>query len=343
MMVSKDSSKGKLVDIIKENAQMKSAIKKAVVSAKNRRAPATHMAPFAGVSQVDVAPVNIGNTIRSTKQQVIPTKDGVTVIGRDFVATVGGQVAAFTGWCLQAGLGLSPVGLNAAGLRGYFQVYQKYKWKRCVAHYVTSSPTSTSGDILMVYHSNHGGPKVNHLSTNFLSYALSTDNALIGPQWTNHSIELISGKHDWRETDILNAEDVQHQADGELLVYAKATTNGSAADSPGYLLIDYEISFENRMLNPRVQVLPASVFKFIPTGIHVAYSPTQYDLFSSDILNSTKAYNNTPVIPDGMAVGDIYQVVLDVQNAVFSNVTAANALVVSYANTGNSGAGTYMP
>jgi len=333
---SKKSVGAALVQVLEQRLESK-------MKPKPQRQPGGGLAPFGGVSQMELAPVNIGNTIRSAKQQIVHTQDGVMVRGRDFVTAVGGQVVGYTGWCLQGGLGLSPLALNASGLRGFFQSYEKYKWIRCVAHYITSSPTSTSGDVLIMYHHNHGGPKVDHTSANFLSYALSTDNALLGPQWTNHSVEIIHGKREWKDTDVLNTEDVKEQADGELLVYGKATTNGTAADSPGYLLIDYDIAFQNRMLNPRIQTIPSSLFKFTPTALHVFTSPTQYDVWSADILLSTKAYNNAPIIPAGASVGDIFQVVLDLQNATFTNVTAANAFVVGFAYTGNAGANTYTP
>lgn len=301
------------------------------------------LGPFRGVSQIDIAPVNIGNTVRSSKQSVIPTRDGIRVVGRDFVMAVGGQLTDYTSWCLVGGLGLSPVALNASGLRAFFQSYQKYKWERCTAHYVTSSPTSTSGDVLIMYHNNHGGPKVDHTSLNFLSYALSTDTALIGPQWTNHSVELIDGEHEWCETDILNTEDVQHQADGELLIYARATTNNAAADSPGIILIDYDIEFQNRMLNPRIGVLPASIFKFTPTGMHVNYSPAQYEYVTVDILLASRAYNGVPTIPAGASAGDVFQVVLDLQNSVFTDITATAGFVAPYAATGNTSGSVYIP
>lgn len=278
--------------------------------------------PFGGVSQVSAAPVSLGNTVRSVKQQVVPSRNGVRVIGRDFVMSIGGTSTAFNGWTFQAGMALSPIALNASGLRGYFQTYEKYVWHRAVAHYITSSPTSIAGDILMVYHTNHGGPKVNHTSSNFLSYALSTDAALIGPQWTNHSVDLLSAKSEELDTDVLNAEDVQHQAAGELLVYTKNTTNGSQPDSPGYLLIDYDVEFTVRMLNPRVLTLPSGVFKWFPTSFQFSNTITQWDKVSGSVTGGGTYSGVTGTFPQGNIPGMIYQVVLDLQNAVFGGTFA---------------------
>jgi hypothetical protein len=287
------------------------------------KAPATSknvaMRPFRGVSEIDLAPVTIGNTIRSVKQQILPFPNGVRVIGRDFVFAIGGTATAFSGWTLQAGLGLSPIGLNATGLRGYFQTYERYRWNQCNVHYITSSPTSSTGDILIMYHSNHGGPKVDHSSSNFMSYALSTDSALLGPQWTNHSVAVVRGERDWLNTDVLAAEDVQHQADGEILVYTRNTTQGLSPDEPGYMLVDYDITFERRMLNPRIQTLPSSLFKFQPFTFHVGGTPVVAGQTVSFDMASTGTYNQlTTALPRGIAQGDVFQVVFDINNAAVS-------------------------
>lgn len=314
----------------------------ALTNRAKAKAPQTAIAPFRGVSEVSVAPVSLGNTVRSIKQTVVPIPNGIKVVGRDFVQTLAGVTTAYTGWVLSGGFALSPMSLNATGLRGFFQTYEQYRWDKCVAHYITSSPTSLPGDVLMVYHSNHGGPKVDHTSSNFLSYALSTDSALIGPQWTNHSVEIITTPHEWFGTDVLNAEDVAHQADGELLVYTRNTTNGTQADAPGYLLIDYEVSFRRRMLNARVQTLPSSLFKWRVTGLHVNTATAVNDIVSTDFLLSAVATNGVPVIPPGAAIGDIFQIVIDTQAAVVANTTLATAWRMNIGGTGDPSVGTYI-
>lgn len=305
-----------------------------------KRASGSTMAPFAGVSEVSAAPVTLGNTVRSVKQTVLPQLNGVRVVGRDFVHAIGGSLATFTGWTLQGGLSLTPMSLNASGLRGFFQSYEQYRWNKVVAHYVTSSPTSLTGDVLMVYHRNHGGPKVNHSSGNFLSYSLSTDSALIGPQWTNHSLLILDGDGKQLGTDVLNSEDVCHQADGELLVYTKNTTNGTAADQPGYLLIDYDITFVNRMLNPRVQTLPSGTFKWFPTGFATSGLVAAADPVFMD-TNTTNTYSGAAgSIPAGVSVGDVFQVVFDLSTAVFGGtLTAASASTMWSNNFGFVGTG----
>lgn len=313
-----------------------------VVKPLPKHTPERTLAPFRGVTEVDVAPVSLGNTIRSVKQRVEVNGDTVRVIGRDYVSTVGGTIAAFNNWTFQTGMAFSPIALNASGLRGYFQSYQKYKWNRAVAHYITSSPTSTAGDVLIFYHANHGGPKVDSSSSNFLSYALSTDCAVLGPQWTNHGVPIVEGKHEWLNTDVLNAEDVQHQADGELLVYTRNTFNAvtSSADSPGYLLLDYDISFQNRMLNSRVNTIPSSLFKWFPTGFRYNNGPvTGGDVASFDMGGTVNYLGVALNQPAGAAIGMIYQVVFDVAQSVVTGTTLATAFQVQ---TTSRGTGTFI-
>lgn len=297
------------------------------------------MGPFAGVSAVSAAPVSIGNTVRSTKLTVQRDTQSVTVQGRDFVQTVGGTAATFNNWTLQAGMPITPLALSTSSLRGFFQSHEQFKLRRILIHYITSSPTSLSGDILIVYHANHGGPKVDHTSNNFLSYALSTESAVLGPQWTNHSVELAVGG-EWYNTDVLNAEDVQHQADGEVLVYTKNTTNGVAADSPGYIVIDYDVQFRHMMTNPRLLTIPSSIFKWFPTAAFfnaaavAAGDPVRFDVNTASdyALAGGKIPPNTPV-------GTIFQMVLDFQNAVYGVFTPASLATVFAINQARNAAG----
>lgn len=281
------------------------------------------MSPFGGVSEVSAAPVTLGNTVRSVPQTVRPTPLGVAITGRDFVMALGGTTTAFSNWCLQGGMSMSPVALNASSLRGYFQSYESFRWLRVVVHYITSSPTSLPGDVMIMYHNNHGGPKVNHLSANFMSYAMSTDSAVLGPQWTNHSVQVFPSGESVK-TDIMNAEDVEHQADGELLFYTKNTTNGTSPDQPGYIIIDYEVEFMHRMVNPRLASLPTGLCKWFPLamGFSGAFATNENVNLDS---NFTSSYSGAAVTPNGIAVGQIYQVVFDFQNATFGGTFAAGS------------------
>lgn len=172
-----------------------------------------------------------------------------------------------------------------------------------------------------------------------MAYALSTADAVLGPQWTNHSVQIVP-KGNWLGTDVLNAEDVEHQADGEILVYTKNTTNGVTADSPGYLLIDYEIEFRFLMTNPRISTIPSSVFKWFPTGLFINMNLTAGDPIRMDVANATTYTATTGIIPPATLSGTIFQVVFDFQLATYGGITAANLPTMLAINQARNAAGT---
>jgi len=264
----------------------------------------------------------------------------VRVVGRDFVTEVGGIGSGITSWCLNGGFPLSPSALVASALRGYFSSYQQYRFRRAVVHFITSSPTSTSGDVLVLHHDNRGGPKVNHQSANFLSYALSTKAALLGPQWANHSM-VVDCSEEWLNTDLLDSEDVQHQADGEILVYGRTTTNGSNPDSPGFLVFDYVCEFRHMMVNPRALSLPTALFRWFQTGLNTGIvSPAQGDRFIFSVFQLSVSLV-TGTSPAGDVPGNVYQMVLDFGNTP-NNPSGLNlATVVSFKADDQGGTLTY--
>lgn len=288
---------------------------------KNQMKPQKNapLAPFRGVSEVSVAPVNLGNSLRSVKPIVTAKPGSVTVCGRDFVMPIDGIGTGDSGWEFSGGVPLTPAALVASVLRGYFSSYQQYRFNRVVAHYISSSPTSLAGDIMFMYHTNRAGPKVNKSSSNFMSYVLSNPSSLLGPQWSNHSTEIdISG--DWTPTDIFDAEDVQHQSDGDLIVYTRNTTNGSSPDSPGYLVLDYECEFRHQMTNPRILTLPTSLMKWFAVGLRTnVISPTARDPLIFTNFSSDKPDQVTTTLPAGDVRGNIYQLVVNADNSFNPN------------------------
>lgn len=98
------------------------------------------------------------------------------------------------------------------------------------------------------------------------------------------------------------------------------------------------------MLNPRVQSLPSSLFKWYPTGFHIATNPSQYQIVSFDMGLGTNTYAGTaPTQPPGAAAGDVYQVVFDTTNLTLTGgISASTMWVINVGTTGDAGAGTYV-
>lgn len=306
---------------------------------KGRTPPTQELeAPFGVVGRLATAPVNIGTTIRSVPSVTKVNRDSVVVTGRDFVGTLMGVSTSFNSWVFSGGFPVSPYAFTASALKGYFLTYQVFKVRRLVLHYISSSPTSASGDILMLHHDNRGGPYVDHTSSNFMSYALSTPSAVLGPQWLNKSVEIVdSDTYGWIQTDLFNAEDVAHQAAGEVLVYTKNTTNGTQADSPGYILIDYQVEFAKKMVNPRSVTLPSTLGKIWVSSVQVVAGVVTGGSILALPFGGPTYDGTTGVAPPGIANGNIFKMGFDTSlSASWTNVSV-NTLAIYTSSRNDAG------
>lgn len=292
--------------------------------------------PFGVVGRLASAPVNIGTTIRSVPMSEAKSKTGVVVRGRDFVTTIAGVSTSYSGWVPSGGFPVSPACLTASVLKGYFLTYELFRFRKLVLHYISSSPTSLAGDILMLHHANRGGPYVDHNSVNFMSYALSTPSAILGPQWLNKSVEVQEiDAYGWLYTDLFNSEDVAHQAAGEVLVYTRNTTNGTQADSPGYLLIDYEVEFTKRMVNPRSVIMPTNLNKIWMGALRRNGATVVINEPIALTPNGVCFDGTTGVTPPGAVDGCIFKVGLDTASSLsWTGINLNNFAVVSTSRTG---------
>ncbi len=195
-------------------------------------------------------------------------------------------------------------------------MFAHFKFNKFVVHYITSSPTSQSGDVLFYYERDRLAPMCDYSSSSFLPYVLSDEHTVIGPQWTNHSI-MVRPTPEWKTTLYGNQTDINEDAAGTLFLFSKT----SAANSPGYLLIDYDISFREFAVNPRAGTLPiaraqSSFTALDPGSTTTAGTPSLYNLTTAKaIIGATSA------VPTGYTVGDIYKVVLQVTGGLLVNTT----------------------
>lgn len=304
---------------------------------RGRRQRAKTIAP---PSTVTLAPVSIGNTIRGTQSRVVQTRDGCVIHGRDFMFTPIGTGTIET-WTLAGGAPLTPCAFVDSTLRQYMQMYNKFRFKAIVAHYLTSSPTSSDGDIMFYYSKNRESVFLNQTSNNLLPFVISDPNTVLGPQWQNHSASFDVAS-DWKSTDYGMDPNCAQYAAGELFLLTKSTTT----DSPGYVMFDYIIEFQEHSLIPRLLTLPLT---------KVLWNNVAVTVGGPFVLNAgygmTTAGNNlqgTPsVIPPGTTGGDVFKVIFDRTNSTLvagssafltSNITgspfnAANQIVLNDGTT----------
>jgi hypothetical protein len=299
----------------------KTKSKKKAMPAKPKNKARVQMGP---VTTINTAPVAIGNSVRGARCQSTPTQNGVLVNGRDFMFSPIGSGLVQT-WTCVGGAPLTPAAFADSTIRQYMQMYQKFRWKGLVAHYITSSPTSANGDVLFYRAKNRGNVFLSQTSPQLLPLVISDPDTVLGPQWTNHSARM-QVTSSWKSTDYGMTDDLEEYADGELFLLSKTSTT----DSPGYVLFDYQIEFAEMQITPRLLALPLPRILYSQANITISgavstSTPATFNFGGNNITGTAST------VPTGMTQGDIYKMIIDVTNsapASWVNVNATNLFKV---------------
>jgi hypothetical protein len=275
---------------------------------------------FGPVSTINTAPVAIGNSIRGSKPQVSYSADGCRVVGRDFCFELKSTAATITGWSLIGGMPVTPSVLATSSLRSYAQMFSKFKVNRMAFHYITSSPTTQAGDIMFYYERDRNGPAVDQTSNSFLPYVLSDPNTIIGPQWNNHTM-MVKPIADWNSTNYGMTTDLNEETDGSVFVYSKT----NSANSPGYILVDFDITFKEMCVNPRAGLLPVTrgIWNYLTLGLTATAVTT--GTAATLTVQGSNPDSSASTAPNGAAVGDIYKIIFQVTNSTIANAAWTNA------------------
>lgn len=267
------------------------------------------------VSAINTAPVAIGNSVSGCETTVLSTtKNGVMVRGRDYMFTPIGTKATIQGWTMVGGSPLAPGAFADTTIANYMRIYQKFRFKGIVVHYITSSATSDKGDIMFYYGKDRSSVYLNQSSSQLLGFVLSDADTVIGPQWTNHSASL-NIVSDWKYTDYGMHDGIEEYAAGEVFLLSRTSTT----ESPGYVLFDYIIEFAEHQLQPRLLEFP------IP---RIQYSQLQLGVNNLAVVTTDALVGNKSMVvwgnnmsgtasqaPSGYKQGDIYKMIIDVTNS----------------------------
>lgn len=321
--MTKNNNKNKKTQKFKSSAiaNLAAALAKSKAKRPAKKQGRVTGASMGPVSTINSAPVAIGNSIRGTKSLIRPIPNGVHVIGRDFMLQPIGTVNTVTNWCMCGGTPLSPAAFGDSVMRQYMQMYQKFRWKRLVVHYITSSATSDTGDVMFYRGKSRNSVFLNQTSANMLPFVISDPQTVLGPQWTNHSA-MLDISTTWKSTDYGMGDDVDAYADGELFLLSKTLTT----DSPGYVLFDYEVEFTEMQISPRLLALPLPRAQYSNVAMTLGGAKVQGAEADFLINAGTNLTGGTSTIPTGFTLGDVYKVIFDATNSVFTVGTAANTL-----------------
>jgi len=288
---------------------------KRTIKVADPRPPKKRKTMFGPVSSIATAPVSIGNSIRGAKAQVTNLADGVRVVGRDFCFSAKSTVAAATDWSLIGGMPLTPACLPSTVLRNYVQMYNKFKINAINVHYITSSATSQTGDVMFYYEKDRMSPFVDFTNNSFLPYVLSDPHTIIGPQWTNHTLT-IRPADGFNSTNYGLNSDLNEDSCGSVFLLSKT----SSANSPGYLLMDYDITFKELSVNPRAGILPVAraQWNYLTLGLSASAKTTSSPFYASVTGNNPDG--NATSIPNGSVSGDIFKAIVLATNSTVSGV-----------------------
>lgn len=291
-------------------------------------------AVFGPVSTIDTAPVSMGNSIHGSEPMVRHTPSGVRVQGRDFMLQLATVTSAVTNWVMVGGCPLIPHAFVASALRSFSGMYAEFVVHGLTFHFITSSATSNNGNVMFYVNKDRGNALLDTSNANFMSVVLSDPHTTIGPLWRNTTATYQPAIRAY-STNILNDEDLTHSGPGELVLYTRNTAG--ATNSPGYVLIDYDISFNILQTSPRLLTFPMSRLKYAQYGL--GYSVDVTVVLGAEAVvrtNTVLLDGTTSVITNDPAakLGDVYKVVMLPQFGVYSGLFTPNTILESGARQG---------
>lgn len=268
---------------------------------------------FGAVSTITSAPVAIGNSMSGFTSQTLHTANGCRVLGRDYAFTPP-ATGTVTNWSIDGGMPLTPACMPSTILRNFVQMYNKFKIRRVAFHYITSSSTTTTGDVVFYFQKNTDSSQINWTSASFLPYVLSDSNTVIGPQWTNHTV-LCQPQGAFKSTDYGMNVDMDNYSYGDIFLFSKT----SSTESPGYVIFDYDIEFAELSVNPRAGILPTIKAQWAPFSFGFTMVATANTTTVSNATNGTSWIGGVTITAPVLVAGEIYKVILDVTNSTFTN------------------------
>jgi hypothetical protein len=266
-----------------------------------------YRAPVSKPYATSSAPVSVGATLAGSRTFARRTKSGHIVRGREFLGSAYDTKLVST-WTMCLGAPLTPVSFVDSLLRQYGAMYNYFRWRRLRVHYVTTSPTSTAGSIMLYYNKDRASTFLTQTSTNLMPFVLSDPHTTIGPQWQNLVVDLETDS-EWKRLDYGLTDDITHYCAGEIFLLSKTAAN---SDSPGMLLMEYEIEFKDENLTPRLLLWPQPSINYVPYDLEIP-STTTAGLTATFFLHS-----GTPAIgvnASSLQAGGIYKVIIDFTNS----------------------------
>jgi hypothetical protein len=307
------------------------------VAAARRASSSNNKSVFGPVSTISTAPSAIGNSVTGSKPVITPTLDGMRVRGRDFLFSASATATGYTNWLVTGGCPITPQCMSSSALKSYANTYAQYQIHGVAFHFVTAVNTSTDGSMMFYVSKNREDPGLNPTSPNLLPFVLSDHCTVISPIWKNAST-IYRPAPVWLSTEMGNDEPLSHQSVGEVFLLTKYTTD----KVPGYVMMDYDITFRNMQVNIKQFTFPAVRMKYTEVNLQQG---SQTVVGNSTIFEPTWGTGalldgtSPSLAPTAATVGDIYKVIFT--STGFSGLQNAGAASLATMFSTSTGGGQF--
>jgi hypothetical protein len=260
------------------------------------------------------APVSIGTTVSLARPKQSNRGRKTVLAGKEFLGVINENNNS-TDWQLSAMMPIHPAYYPAGGMGNMCRSFSKYRFTKMTAMFVTRQPTSVTGEIIICFADKADSPAENGASAAFLARVSSKQHVIMGPLWQNHSLAIACDLK-WRPVDAFASIDLFRDLMGEIQVY----TLSAVTDIAGYLILDYEIEFDEVQYIQHSGTLPWA------QGPGTAYTLVD----SSTTPTHNVSVQTTNVALSGLSNGSVIKCVLDVDTSTLATGTnASNAWLVA--------------
>lgn len=260
--------------------------------------------------KVASVPASIGTSMMSQKPTVTSSGGVVRVRGREFVVTCPENTQ--TNWYLSAVFPVHPAYFKSTVLGNYARSYQKFRFNGGGVHFITRQPSSATGEVLMFHKKDVLDVSPGYNNSDFLSVALSMENALLGPIWTNHTLRIPAVRSEGDVNPTVDP-DINDNIKGEVYVL----TQSGITDNAGFLVFDYDFSFWDPMFTMHSSSIP--IFTG-PTDIKSFQDNANMLLNAQMSINCDSEYNTA-------SNGTVFRIIINSTATTYAaGATSANAL-----------------
>jgi len=195
------------------------------------------------------APAAISTVFTSTPTRTKNTKNGISVVGKEYIGTVEGNgVNSF-------GIGkvalLSPAYFYGGVLGQLARSYTKYKFTKLVVHYIPKVATNLAGQVVLCSQENITMPALRPESATFLQRALVSGNGVMCPVWTPCKMNIKTDNRR-RYIDAFTNSDINENIYCDVQCYTQVGVSGEV----GNLWLEYECELTENRLEPHANTVP---------------------------------------------------------------------------------------